>query len=95
MRSQPRELAKISINIGGQSSFWQAFSKLQSITFVHCSCLVCVKVWRRVDIVATVASIFQFWLGLSLGYGLDYLISSFLVHCPWGKVNYPLFGYLT
>ena len=35
-----------------------------------------------------------FWLGLSLGYGLDYLISSYLVRYPWGKVWYPLFGYL-
>jgi hypothetical protein len=34
------------------------------------------------------------WLGLSLGYGLDYLISSFLVRYPWGKVRYPLFVYL-
>jgi hypothetical protein len=30
MRSRLRKLAKISINIGGQSSFWQAFSELQS-----------------------------------------------------------------
>jgi hypothetical protein len=30
MRSQPRKLARININTGGQSSFWQAFSELQS-----------------------------------------------------------------
>jgi hypothetical protein len=30
MRSRPRKLARISINIGGQSSFWQAFLELQS-----------------------------------------------------------------
>jgi hypothetical protein len=30
MRSRPRQLARISINTGGQSSFWQAFSELQS-----------------------------------------------------------------
>ena len=30
MRSRPRQLAKISINTGGQSSFWQAFSEIHS-----------------------------------------------------------------
>jgi hypothetical protein len=30
MRSRPRQFVSFSINIGGQSSFWQAFSKLQS-----------------------------------------------------------------
>jgi hypothetical protein len=30
MRSRPTQLARISINTGGQSSFWQAFSELQS-----------------------------------------------------------------
>jgi hypothetical protein len=30
MRSRPRQLAIININTGGQSSFWQAFSELQS-----------------------------------------------------------------
>jgi hypothetical protein len=34
MRSRPRKLARISINIGGQSSFWQAFSELQR-SLVH------------------------------------------------------------
>ena len=30
MRSRPRKFASFSINTGGQSSFWQAFSELQS-----------------------------------------------------------------
>ena len=29
MRSWPRQFSRFSINIGGQSSFWQEFSKLQ------------------------------------------------------------------
>jgi hypothetical protein len=94
MRSWPRQFASFSINTGGQSSFWQAFLELQSNTCVHCSCPVYAQVWRRAAITATAASRFRFWLGLSLGYGLDYLISSCLVRYPWGKVRYPLFGYL-
>ena len=82
MRSQPRQLARISINIGDQSSFWKALLELQSNTYAHCSCPVCAQVWRRVVIAATTASRFRFWLGLSLGYGLDYLISSCLVRYP-------------
>ena len=30
MRSQPRQFVSFSINTGGQFSFWQAFSELQS-----------------------------------------------------------------
>jgi hypothetical protein len=30
MRSRPRQFANFSINKGGQSSFWQALSELQS-----------------------------------------------------------------
>jgi hypothetical protein len=30
MRIRPRQLARININTGGQSSLWQAFSDLQS-----------------------------------------------------------------
>jgi hypothetical protein len=30
MRSRPRQFVSFSINTGGQSSFWQAFSELQS-----------------------------------------------------------------
>jgi hypothetical protein len=30
MRSQPKQFASFSINTGGQSSFWQEFSELQS-----------------------------------------------------------------
>jgi hypothetical protein len=94
MRSRPRQLARISINTGGQSSFWQAFSELQSNTCAHCSCLVCVQVWRRAAVAAAATRKFRFWLGLSLGYGFDYLSSSCLVCYPWRKVHYPLFGYL-
>jgi hypothetical protein len=46
----------------------------RSNTCAHCSWPVCVQVWRRVSVAAVVASRFQFWLGLSLGYGLDYLL---------------------
>ena len=94
MRTRPRQLARISINIGYRSSFWQAFLELQSNTCVHCSCPVCAQVWRRVVVAAVAASRFWFWLGLYLVYGLDYLINSCLVRYPWGKVCYPLFGYL-
>ena len=94
MRSRSRQLARISINTGGQSSFWQAFSELQSNTCVNCNCLVFASVWRSVAIAATAASRFRFWLRLSLGYGLDYLINSCLVRYPSGNVRYPLFDYL-
>jgi hypothetical protein len=54
MRSRPRQFARFSINTGGQSSFWQAFSELQKQHLCalqlaslcasleescHCSCL--------------------------------------------------------
>ena len=94
MRSWPKQLAKISINTGGQSSFWQAFSELQSSLVRTVVSQFCAQVWRRVVVVAAATSRFRFWLGLSLGYGLDYSISSCLVRYPWEKVCYPLFGYL-
>ena len=53
-----------------------------------CSWLVCAQVWRRVVIAS---SKFRFWLGLSLGYGLDSLINScyFCLVCyPWRKVRH-------
>jgi hypothetical protein len=94
MRSRPRQFASFSINTGGQSSLWQTFSELQSNTCAHCSCPVYAQVWRRASVAVAAASKFWFSLGLSLGYGLDYLISSCLVRYLWGKVRYPLFGYL-
>jgi Fe-S-cluster-containing dehydrogenase component len=89
MRSHPRQSARNSINTGDQSSFWPTFSELQKHTCAHCSLPVCVQVWRRYVVAAGATSIFQFWLGLSLGYGLEYLISScyyFLVRYPWREV---------
>jgi hypothetical protein len=93
MRSRPRQLARITINTGGQSSFWQAVSELQSNTCVHCSAQFCVQVWRRAAGAAAAASSYILAWNISwLGFGLsDQLL---LVHYPWGKVRYPLFGYL-
>jgi hypothetical protein len=93
MRSRPRQLARITINTGGQSSFWQAVSELQSSTCAHCSAQFCAQVWRRVAIAAAAASRSRLaWTISWLGFGLsDQLL---LVRYPWGKVRYPLFGYL-
>jgi hypothetical protein len=93
MRSRLRQFASFSINIGGRSSFWQAFSQLQKLHLYALQLASCAQVWRRV-VAAAAASRFQFWLGLSLGYGLDSLINSCLVNYPWRKVHHPLFGYL-
>jgi hypothetical protein len=97
MRSRPRQFASFSINTGGQSSFWQAFSELQKQHLCALQLASCAQVWRRAVVAAAAASRFRFWLGLSLGYGLDSLISSCyscLVRYPWRKVCHPLFGYL-
>jgi hypothetical protein len=93
MRIRPRQLARITINIGGQSSFWRAVSELQSNTCAYCSAQFCVQVWRRVSIVVAAARKTRLaWTISWLGFGLsDHLL---LVHYPWGKVRYPLFGYL-
>jgi hypothetical protein len=94
MKIRPRQFARFSINTGGQSSFWQAFSELQKQHLCALQLASCAQVWRRA---AVAASRVRFWLGLSLGYGLDSLISacySCLVHYPWRKVRHPLFGYL-
>jgi hypothetical protein len=40
---------------------------------VHCRNLVSAQVWR---VVAAATSIFGFRLGLSLGYGLDFLLGT-------------------
>jgi hypothetical protein len=63
-------------------------------TCAHCSFPVCAQVWRRVVVAVFAASRFRFWLGVSLGYGLDSLISSCLVIYPWRNMCHPLFGYL-
>jgi hypothetical protein len=85
MRSRPRQLARISINTGGQFSFWQAVSELQ--------CPVLCAGLRRAAIAAAAASRSRLaWTISWLGFGLsDQLL---LVRYPWGKVRYPLFGYL-
>jgi hypothetical protein len=93
MRSWPRQLARITINTGGKSSFWQAVSELQSNTYVHCSAQFCAQVWRRAAIAAAAASRSHLswtisWSGFVL---FDQLL---LVRYPWGKERYPLFGYL-
>ena len=84
MRSRPKQSARISINTGGQSSLWQAFPKLQKRHLCTLQLASCVQVWRRVVVAAAAASRFRFWLGLSLGYGLDSLISSCLVRLEKG-----------
>ena len=91
MRIRPRQLDRISIHTRGQFSFWQAVSELQSNTCAHCSCPVSVQVWRRAAIAAAAARSYT-WTISWLGFGLsDQLL---LMHSPWGKVLYPLFGYL-
>jgi hypothetical protein len=76
MRSQPRQLARITINTGGQSSFWQAVSKLQSNTCAHCSAQFCAQVWRRAAIAVVAASRSRLaWTISWLGFGLsDHLL---------------------
>ena len=83
MRSRPKYLDIININTGGQSSFWQAFSQLQKQHLCTLQLPSCAQVWSRDVVAAAAASIFQFCLGLSLGYGLNSLISSWLVRYSW------------
>jgi hypothetical protein len=66
MRSWPRQLARISINTGGQPSFWQAFSELQSSLVRTAVSQFCAQVWRRAAVAVAAASRFRF--------GLDYLL---------------------
>jgi hypothetical protein len=72
MRSQPRQLRRSSINTGRQSSFEGHNSQLQKSS-AHYRNSVSAQVWRVVAAAATAISIFGFRLGLSLGYGLDFL----------------------
>jgi hypothetical protein len=78
MRSRPRQSSRNSINTGGQYSFWPTLSDLQKHTCVHCSWPVCAQIWRRVVVAVAATSRFWFWLGLSLGYGLESLIKLLL-----------------
>jgi hypothetical protein len=66
MRSRPRQLRRSSINTGRRSSFEGHSSQLQKFS--------CAQVWRVVAATATATCIFGFSLGLSLGYGLDFLL---------------------
>jgi hypothetical protein len=65
MRSRPRQLRRRSINTGCQSSFDTHSSQLQKFS--------CAQVWRVVAVASTATCIFYFSLGLSLGYGLEFL----------------------
>ena len=66
MRSWPRQLVGISINIGGQSSFWQAFSELQ-ISLVRTAVSQFVRKFGGEVVVATAAA-------NRLHFVLDYLL---------------------
>jgi hypothetical protein len=66
MRSRPRQLARISINTGGQSSFWQAFSELQSSLVRTAVSQFVRKFGGEVVVAAAAAS--------RLRFGLDYLL---------------------
>jgi hypothetical protein len=66
MRIRPRQLPKISINTGGQSSFWKAFSELQS-SLVHTAVSQFVRKFGREVVVVVVAA-------SRLCFGLNYLL---------------------
>ena len=66
MRSRPRQLARITINTGGQSSFWQAVSELQSNTCAHYSAQFARRFGGELPLqLLQLAD--HVWLGLSLG----------------------------
>jgi hypothetical protein len=67
MRSRPRQFASFSINTGGQSSFWQAFSELQKQHLCTLQLAVCAQVWRKLSL-----QLLQ--LADSVILGLDYLL---------------------
>jgi hypothetical protein len=62
-RSRPRQLRKININIGCQSSFDTHSSQLQKFS-AHCINLVSAQVWRVVVAATTATCIFSFRLVL-------------------------------
>jgi hypothetical protein len=66
MRSRPRQLARISINTGGQSSFWWAFSELQS-SLVRTAVSQFVRKFGGEAVVTAAAA-------SRLCFGLDYLL---------------------
>jgi hypothetical protein len=65
MRSRPKQLRRSSINTGRQTHLKDS-SQLQKFS--------CAQVWRVVTVAATTTCIFSFSLGLSFGYGLDFLL---------------------
>ena len=70
-RSRPRQLRKSSINTRCQSSSGHS-SQLHKSS-AHCRNLVSAQVWRVAAAATTTTCIFDFRLGLSLGYGLEFL----------------------
>jgi hypothetical protein len=66
MKIRPRQLRKSNINAGRQSSFDTHSSQLYKFS--------CAQVWRVAATAATATCIFSFILGLSLDYGLDFLL---------------------
>jgi hypothetical protein len=66
MRIRPKQLARISINTGGHSLFWQAFSELQS-SLVHTAVSLFVCKFGGEFVVGFVAA-------NRLCFGLDYLL---------------------
>ena len=85
MRSWPRKYTIFSINIGGQSSIWQAFSELQQQTCAHCSwAVLCASSGEVVP-----ASLqFRSSVGLNFGLSDQFCSSSCLVRYPWREVHY-------
>jgi hypothetical protein len=64
-----------SINIGHHSSFERHSSQLQKSSS-HFRNSASVQVWREATAAAIATSIFNFRLGLSLGYGLEFLLGT-------------------
>jgi hypothetical protein len=75
MRSRARQLRRSSINTGHHNSFERHNSQLQKSS-AHCKNLVSAQVWRVAAAAATGTSIFCLRLGLSLGYGLEFLLGT-------------------
>jgi hypothetical protein len=65
MRSRPRQFASFSINTGGQSSFWQAFSELQK---QHLCAL------QLASLCASLEELLQLLQLADFGFGLDSLL---------------------
>jgi hypothetical protein len=67
MRSRPRQFARFSINTGGQSSFWQAFSELQKQALVRTAVGQFVRKFGG-ELLLQLLQLADF------GFGLDYLL---------------------